>query len=853
MTVNGIGTHYYGKKNRSVRTAACASCHRVGSLESYDTRLWFVVVFIPVIPLGRKRIIDQCPVCRRHFVAGAAVFEQNKQLQISGSLEHFRREPSAEAAASVHQSLVAFREFEQAAQFRNGVLPMYPDNVGLRVQMAQQLRAFSSNTEAFALFEQALALDPDHPEARAGVALARMTEGKLDEARPLLDFLEEPGAGKRFSLQPIDVLARCYQGAGRHDEVLQLAEILLREYSQLGNDHSFRAFVRKSEKKLGRGESVLPAKAHSLLGLFRSSGSPYAPWQRVLAIGGLVSVLLIGGLAINNEYIRRHRVIHVVNACGTPALIQIDDEPAQKISGLGKVIVAEGPHTIKISGPVQETHNVQIATAYFDRWFQRPAWILDVGGEAVLEERELVYGANPRPSIRRLIIGETFVNRPNCDYIFEDSPARMEVRNGQREVVKKELKWIQGHDVDAFHEMTATNHVKGMEFAEHRLGRDPVQPELLQAYLRVARVSDWPRLKTFLKSGIERRPVNVTWHRYYQELIDSKAAEKELTALYDRYLAANPADGAVLYLRGRIEPDWKKEETYFGLAIKAAPRLAWPWYALAWRDCSRGNWDDCLTNARKAKELNIDEPETLSELIHMARLGKGEADKLVPEYRSLLRANTTNPWLLFHLVDALVITGKANEVDAEVSAWLSRLPVQVRSRASAQMKAFALYQAGNIKECRSFCSKNETLKSSQVYAQALLADGIPQVAANDQELAAVWKDPWNELALSLAFSLSGKAIEAEECRSRAVKGFREGEVNVRPVADLLTAKDAPAMESLSHAHAPPYQKVLLAAALAEKFPAKKQEYLALAKALNLRPLPPYYLVRRAVEQRTHKS
>ena len=56
-TVNGIGTHYYGKSNTAVRNGRCNSCGRICQLTSYDTRLWFVVVFVPLIPLGRKRVI----------------------------------------------------------------------------------------------------------------------------------------------------------------------------------------------------------------------------------------------------------------------------------------------------------------------------------------------------------------------------------------------------------------------------------------------------------------------------------------------------------------------------------------------------------------------------------------------------------------------------------------------------------------------------------------------------------------------------------------------------------------------------------------------------------------------------
>ncbi|MCA9099318.1 MAG: hypothetical protein KDA36_13070, partial [Planctomycetaceae bacterium] len=92
-TVNGIGTHYYGKKNLQVRRDYCRSCHHLGDLKSYDTRLWFVVVFIPIIPLGRKRIIDECPSCSRHFAANLDKFEMGRQLAISGALDEYRANP----------------------------------------------------------------------------------------------------------------------------------------------------------------------------------------------------------------------------------------------------------------------------------------------------------------------------------------------------------------------------------------------------------------------------------------------------------------------------------------------------------------------------------------------------------------------------------------------------------------------------------------------------------------------------------------------------------------------------------------------------------------------------------------
>ena len=304
----------------------------MGNLESYDTRLWFVVVFIPIIPLGRKRIIDKCPSCTRHYVMKADVYEQSKQLQTSASLERFRREPSADAAVEAHGELLAFHEHQQAADFRQTALGAVP---GPRRPPRGHGRAaprhVRRSTNPPGSSRSALDLDRELPEARVGVAQRKMAEGDLDEAEGLLDFLD--GARRRSAIltrtarHPGGLLAtRGSTRAGTPDRGSAPAA----NSPNWQTHHAFRAFVKRSEKALGRTESILPERGFSLSGLFRSEGSPYAPWQRRLAIGSIAAVLLLGGLAINNEYIRRHRTLHVLNATGQAAQVQVDDQPAAR-------------------------------------------------------------------------------------------------------------------------------------------------------------------------------------------------------------------------------------------------------------------------------------------------------------------------------------------------------------------------------------------------------------------------------------------------------------------------------------------------------------------------------------------
>ncbi len=846
-TYNGIGTHYYGKRDRSVRTAACRSCNRVGELLSYDTRLWFVVFFIPVIPLGRKRIIDQCPACSRHYVAKADAFAQAKQLQTSGSLDHFRREPTPEVALEAHGQLLAFHEHDQAAEFRASVLDRFPEHAGLRAGLAAHLEQVAAYDEAAKLYEDAYQLDPDLPEARVGVARRRMIAGELDEARQLLDFLEVPGAGGHHPLGPLDVLSNYYQRAGRHEEALALGEHLLREIPEAGHQHSFRTFIRTSEKALGRSGSILPERRHSLRGLFRAEGSPYSTGQRRLAMIGLGLVILAAGLLINNEYIRRHRTIRVINVTGQPVQVAVDDATAQAVGGQGSVVVGEGTHRIRLTGPVDETLDVDLRAGFFDRWYLKPAWVLNPGGEAVIEQSTLYYAANPPPSTRRLIVGQGFLALPHVDYPFLTPPPSLEVKARDGQVVKTALRSIQGEDAGAFLAELPSNRAGALDFAERRLRRHPEGGELLTAYSRALlnQPQELPRLEAFLKSGIERRPLSVEWHRAYQNAAEADGPDASLPALYDRFLASGPGDAALLYLRGRIDPDVRRRDDYYHRSIAADPKLSWPWMALAGRAAAGARWDECLRCVRQAQELKLKDDQITS-LAHIARLGKGEAAGLAEDYRARLAANPFDLIAMLLLEDALAASGRSDAIEPAISAWESRLPMESRSSILPMVRSLALYEAGKPQESLDLCLGNPQLRDSPMPAHSLLALGRTRDVADDPAFARSGDDPWLALSVSLGFALEGRADEAKAWRERSIRRLESLTAEARRAGKILASEGPVPVEEFDLVLVSPESRALMFAVMGERFPATRAEYRAAAARFNLQRKPPYLLVQRAI-------
>ncbi|HWE36735.1 MAG TPA: hypothetical protein VG406_09220 [Isosphaeraceae bacterium] len=770
-------------------------------------------------------------------------------LSLSDSLERFRREPSPDAALAIHGQMLAFRERTQAAEFRQLALETFPENAQLRAGLALQLDELGIVSAATELYEAALRLDPSLPPARLGVALRRLAEGKLDEARKLLAFLEAPGAGRQYPLGLLDRLARSYQAEGRHDEALALAGVLLREVPDVGKQHEFRAFVRKSEKALVRPDSILPPREGSWLAVFRSD-SGFPPWLRRAAIWGTVFVLAAAATALSNEYIRRHRTLHVVNATGQPVQVRVDDGPATTLGpGVGRVSLGEGRHRVKLGGAVDESHAIDVRSGYFRRWFGRPIWVLNVGGEAVLYEQTLYYAKQPKPSVHHLRVGEPFLAARWVDYPFESPPDHLKVNSGSGEVVKTSVEWVQGFDADAFMAIQAAEPLKALTFAERRLKRAPDQAQLMNYYYGKAVNGGVPggpeRALAFLKSGLDRRPPSVRWHRAYQMLMQRDGHEAGLFAQYDRYLAADPKNAAFLYLRGRIDPDWDRQDEYFARSTEADPNLPWPWMARGMQAASRARWAEAVPLLRKARELGLIEPG-VQVVESTGRLATGEADAMVRELHTRLTSQPLDAEAAILLGDALVASGQADRIDTELNTWQNRLQGPDQSQLAPMIRALAYYQAGRLDECERICSSNMQM-SGTLRAQALLAQGKAKEVAADPRFAPALQEPWAELAVALGLALEDDEAGAASWRERACQALEPMSRDYRQAAAILRADEPTPLADLDHIFLEPNEKALVLAVLGTRFPDHRPEYFAAAQKYTVRFLPPHHLVRRAVE------
>lgn len=842
-TLNGVGTMYGSTTNVQTRTGVCSRCQRHVLFESYDTRLWFVVLFIPLIPLGRKRIIDSCTSCSYHYVMSADEYATAGQKVVIESASIFEQEPTTAAALATHANLLAFHKYPEAAALRTQVIAQFLGDAELLVGFARQLDNYSRE-DAIPLYRQAYELDPQLPGARLGVAAMLMNAGKLDEARHILDFLEQSGAGKTYSLGELETLAMLYQSKDRHAEALQLFRHLIAELPDLIKVVEFRRKVGISERKLGTAESLLPKPLGGRFAMLNPLDDRYTTSHRGIALAVLVVMGFLAFAAVANEAIRRTRSLYIVHGLNVPVTVQVDDLPPIEVKSREKVTLKEGHHRVVVTSPFHSEYPVTIRTGYLERLYRKPLWAVNVAGTAAAVKTDAVYSdSNPQPAKSNLLAGQTWIEFPHVDYVFEELPETIKLDRHSSNVRKSGIN-IQPIDREIL-QAIITDPGAALTFLEAHLYSEPDDTDLLEKYSERARAAHAEtRAEPFLKAGLARRPVEVHRHRAYQDFLILSGKLSELIATYDSLLKAEPKDGRLLFLRSRIEVDQVTQIKLLEQAIEADPNLAWPWHSLLKWQMSRGDWDKSAQAQFEAEQRHLD-PVFAYESRHLVRLATGDSDGTIAESRAILAEHPQQLAALLQLLDAHVVRGQPQDAQRELAEWKARNPLVLKDPQLRELLDNSLhYMTGDLDKIEKSISDSSSPIATHHKINLWLATGHPEKIIANPAMMNELKDSWTQVGLSVAYHAKGAQADAIAWRDRAVESLKSRSLPEQFAGKMLGLATGPSAEDLTNLTLDVDQKLVLLCALAQKFPTLAKPCGDLAHKLNVSRVPPYQLVNR---------
>ncbi len=852
-TYNGIGTRYAGRRNEERREAACHSCGRLVNLTSYDTRLWFVILFIPVIPLARKRILDECPVCRRHYAIDAEKWETQKQLGISGAMDTYEASPTPEAAMELHQTMLNFHQRAQAAEFRRGMVEKFGENAHVRAYLGEALTRVGNAAEGAPHFARALELRPDLPEARVGVARQHLGAQRLDDARGLLDFLEKPGAEHLYSLEPLEILADAYRAAGQHAPALELYQRLLAGLPAIGQVPAFRKKVQLSEKALRPAATMLPKRKRSLKNLWRSAGG----LLRAAGFVGLILLLIGAGFIIANEYNRRHRTIYVINATDADTSVIVrgagEDQtvrlarmrPGDAKPNMQEIVLPEGHYHVLIGGEKTEEFDWDVRTEYWDRWGGKNVWLLNVRGAALLLSEHVTYRRDPPPPTFELHFGRTAEALSGITNPFTVLPASLQMKSGEERVLTR-LDFFPGEPSGLLGALALQHReAEAFDLAEWMLRRNAADETMLQNYVALAaQAHQTPRAERLLRTGLAVRPVNIPWHREYQNLHMNRADEAALAAEYDGLLAAQPENSALLYLRGRIGPDGG---AFFERAHRADPMNPYANFALGYDRLAMAD----AAGARPLLEsalAALPESVQFAQLLWQCRLALGETAALEAEARAAIAREPLAIGASQRLIDALAAQGKnadALKIAASYARAAAQLPPEERTQLHATVRRHALYATGDFAALEKDAAPDRTPAGRRALLQALIEQGRAAEAVKLQPLtAANVEDALHCLLVSLALRQAGDAATADAWLERGVQLLSASSKAEQNFARILRDSAPPNPAELAALKTDTMGKAIVLATLAAQHPEQRAELHALVRKLPLARTYPYHFLQR---------
>lgn len=817
--VNGIGTWYYGKRRIHTIKGTCEFCGSQTDLVSYDTTLFFVVVFVPLIPLGQRRILQQCAACQRHRVLSLAKWEEAKVRDGADLLEKLRDDPDNREA--IMQALAFAIAYQNEPLFNNVAETLADARLGdaaIQAKLGDGYSYFGRWPDAERAYRASLAVE-DNEVYREQLAWALLKQDQPDEARPYLQHVIDKR--KRDAGGMVYFLIKGYQAQGRHDEALALMDqrdqafpdwIELKEYQQQrktstryrGTDTKVRSDFL-SEGKPGYREGNWTARLPR--------------WIAAMIALGAVAFYL--GAAI---WIGQARKVFLVNGTGQAYKVAIQGtEHALPPNSATPVRIAEGDVEVSFADARLGLRPVrgQIESSFWTRPFAGHTFVINPDRAAMVLEEETYYAkvAPPPGDPAKVHFGQAFYSLPGVDYEFQNFPPTLQVTEHSK-VRKTRVGLATGLPPEVrLQFLQGLEREEQIQLCQRVLQLDPSDTMIL--YYLSAQLSPEETLK-FVESRLDGRPILVEWHRVYQTQMERTHPQTDLRPRYRKLLADSKGAADALYLLGRVDPDVDEGDKLFQQAATADPPSGYAMYGLGYRAFSEARFSEARTWFEKAL-TQMKDKSIPRKMLHDALLASGDYDRLLQALQPEANVPGKKLGTLIQMLRVQAIRGDKDKARQQVAEVLK---ISGPQRDSVQQALDTVLA----------CCENDVpgyLKAvgkAPAFEAALLRGELKQ-ATDLAGLASPDSVAFHGLLYLEATRAGAKDIADKEWRA-LLADLGKGGRGQRLFGDVLTGHKPIASRLPQRLPLDPISKRVLLAVAAQRFPDQARELLTMARKLD---------------------
>lgn len=850
--VNGTGTWYYGKKNLYSYQGVCPYCGAKTKLKSYDTTEFFTLFFIPVIPLGEKRVIDECNFCSKHRVLKLKEWEKFSQDKINELHTKWLADPqNAENVINLLDAITYFQAADKLNAITDGIKKYcYADPKAL-YKLGKAHAFFNQLDPAISAFNAALAVDPQNDTYKESLAESLIKSLKPAEARPLLTHIFQYGIKDR--LYYIYLLIECYQYLGDHNTALQVIQECSYAFPDLKDKNPLVAYQKKSNRSL---KSSCKIKGN----LISSATSTHKNKKLSFTLPKLVfpalMIILIAIYFINSFFIGISRKVYLVNGLDKPYHVVINGKQIH-LEPMTQTVVRlpEGHIEMDISeiNPEEKIIDFNIKTNFLTRPLSHPLFIINPDKVAVLFWTETIYTTKDDSSgdyepPYNYYTGQYFYELKDVYYLFEEFPETIQMR-ANSEIKRDQLIQLDQEALNSAYEefLEALNEEDAKSYFEAKLTYDPDNYYDLLTYLLY--YCEQEDAVSYLRAKLNDRPVLIHWHRAYQDYMDLMEPDYDLKKEYTEYLENEKDNTVFYYLLARVVENSQEAIELCKKSVEGNDPLPYGYYALANYNLYLGNYEQALEYAEKARDL-LPQDLIWQETLNDAMFALGDYDSLLQVTKADQQLDPYSSYLILQEIKLHMAKNDTTSAENAVKRYIDSIISYYKEKSYDHNELIA--------DIHNYLNGLISYYQNDVSLYALLIENLEApmfkyhhaFIKGDLDTASriALDNDFDGSYFLLLYLAEDNPDVASKYLSQAIYHYQKDDIYHRLLADYLLQKGDYSPEDMTSLFLHPDEKRIALAALAKLNSSYKEELLSYAKKLNYNIDFPYHFIKKLTEE-----
>lgn len=418
------GTMFLTEKRLRQRTDKCQFCGQVRTISSFEGFKVFHIYGVPLIPLGKKKVLNKCKGCKRYLQLSISKWNELRTKELARAQETYaadRNDP--QKALFLFDSFETFGTDQESADFLKEMTSKFPSDADVLARAAGWYLTQNQPDLALQFAEKSIAQEPKNDAVRRMLAALYTKKGDLSTA--LNHYLAVTTPRDDHDMMAMLHLAMSLRKAGRVRDAYGLVQKLAAIYpEQAAKHYSVRSETALLEKNLNVVSSALPP----------------APGHKKEA---LIAAAVIAGLALllglGNYYAKGHQTLYITNELGLPVKIKVDQFAPMEINSgdFKSVNIAEGKHNVEtmVGAKKMSPRTMDVENSFFERLFESRIFVWNVAGAAVIVREEVLYTTNEKERQKeneyQIYTGHDLVVFRGITYPFTTPPKTVRLEKNQ--------------------------------------------------------------------------------------------------------------------------------------------------------------------------------------------------------------------------------------------------------------------------------------------------------------------------------------------------------------------------------------------------------------------------------------